>query len=126
MRRYLLVAAIALAPNLVSQSAVRNLTEYEGQYEYHDGGTLFMVASGERLLAIIGEARYALQAAGTDAFTNAGGDPLPFLRDNDGRIVAFREKGVRSGRLSSTVPAATRLLLESRPRGADTRMIAYH
>jgi hypothetical protein len=26
------------------QAPVRNLTEYEGHYEYRDGGTLFMVA----------------------------------------------------------------------------------
>ena len=80
-----------------------------------------MVASGERLIAIIGESKYALRAAGTDTFTNPGGDPIACLRNIDGRIVAFKENGVRFGRLSSTVPAATRLLLESRPRGPDVR-----
>src|SRR5215470_806842 len=44
----------------------RNLSEFEGLYEYRDGGTLSMVASGERLVAIIGEGKYPLRAAGVD------------------------------------------------------------
>jgi hypothetical protein len=61
----------------------RNLSEFEGLYEYRDGGTLSMVASGERIVAIIGEGKYPLRAAGVDIFTNPGGDPIPFLRDAD-------------------------------------------
>jgi hypothetical protein len=67
----------------------RNLSEFEGLYEYRDGGALSMVASGELLVAIIGEGKYPLRAAGVDTFTNPGGDPIRFLRDADGRIVAF-------------------------------------
>ena len=87
--------------------------------------TLFMVASGERLVAIIGEAKYALRAAGTDTFTNPSGDPIPFLRDATGRIVAFKESGDTFARLSSNVPAATRRLLEPRPRGPNGLPVVY-
>jgi hypothetical protein len=93
----LLVAAIAFTSTLVlAQVAgfpapVRNLTEYERHYEYRDGERLFMVASGERLIVIIGESKYALRPAGTDAFTNVVGDPIPFLRNTDGHIVGFKD-----------------------------------
>lgn len=131
MRRCLLIAAIAFPSSLVlaqvagSHAPVRNLTEYEGHYEYRDGGTLFIVASGERLIAIIGEAKYPLRAAGSDTFRNARSDQIPFLRDTDGRIVAFKENGTRFRRLSSSVPTASRLLLEPRPRWPDGRTITY-
>jgi hypothetical protein len=99
VRRYLLVAAIALTPNLVlaqvpeSQAPVRNLAEFEGHYQYRDGLTLFMVTSGKQLVAIIDESKYLLRAAGTDTFLNPAGDSLPFVRDPTGRIVAFKENG---------------------------------
>jgi CubicO group peptidase (beta-lactamase class C family) len=131
MRRCLLVAVIAFSASLVlSQLAgfqvpTRNLTEYEGHYEYRDGLTLFIVAKHEGLIAIIGEGKYALRAAGTDTFTNGVGDRIPFLRNTDGRIVAFKEKGVRFARLSSTVPAATLLLLEPRPLAPDGGTVPY-
>ena len=103
----------------------RNLAEFEGHYEYRDGATLFMVASGERLVAIIGEAKYALRAAGTDTFTNPSGQPIPFLRDANGRIMAFKESDDTFARLSSSVPAATRRLLEPRPLGPDGLPVVY-
>ena len=55
-----------------------------------------VLADGQRLVAIIGEGKFPLRASGTDTFTNAGGDSIPFLRDASGRIVAFKEKGIRS------------------------------
>lgn len=103
----------------------QHVTEFEGHYAYRDGGTLFMVASGERLIAIIGEAKYPLRAAGTDVFTNPGGDSIPFLRDANGRISAFKESGDTFARLSSSVPAAARQLLEARPPGPDRRPVVY-
>lgn len=131
MRRCLLAAVLAFPASLVlaqvaaSQSPAQNLTEYEGHYEYRDGLTLFIVAKHEGLFAIIGEGKYALRAAGTDTFTNGVGDRIPFLRDTGGRITSFMEKGVRYARLSSSVPAATRLLLDPRPLGPDGRTIPY-
>src|SRR5262245_56160371 len=108
-----------------SQSLAPNPADYEGRYEYRDGGSLVMVASGERLIAIIGESKYPLRAASTDTFKNAGGDSIPFLRNANGRVVEFKENGTSFKRLSSTVPAASRLLLEPRPRRSDGRTIAY-
>jgi CubicO group peptidase (beta-lactamase class C family) len=116
--------SLVLAQVAGSQAPTQNLTEYEGRYEYRDGGSLFMVAGGERLIAIIGEAKYPLRVASTDTFRNPGGDPIPFLRDTNGRVVAFKENGDSFKRLSSSVPAAARLLLEPRPK-IDGRTIAY-
>ncbi|MEW5975674.1 MAG: hypothetical protein AB1898_07695 [Acidobacteriota bacterium] len=47
----------------------------------------------ERALRVcFGQPAVALLRKGTtDTFTNPGGDPIPFLRDAAGRIVAFEE-----------------------------------
>jgi len=101
---------MALTPNLVlaqvpeSQAAVRNLTEYEGHYQYRDGLTLFMVTSGKQLVAIIHDSKYLLRAAGTDTFLNPAGDSIPFVRDPTGRIVAFKESGEESRDSRRTSP----------------------
>jgi CubicO group peptidase (beta-lactamase class C family) len=130
MRRYLLGVSTTFWLSLVlvqvagSQAPTQTLTEYEGRYEYRDGGALFIVASGERLIAIIGEAKYPLRAASSDTFRNPGGDPIPFLRDTNGLVVAFKENGDSFKRLSPSVPADARLLLEPRPK-IDGRTIAY-
>ena len=108
-----------------AQAPQQDLAEFEGHYEYRDGGTLFMVAGGERLFAIIGESKYALSATGADRFTNPAGGTIPFLRDPDGRIVAFEEGGDRFARLSSRVSTATRQLLQPRPPGPDGRPVLY-
>ena len=57
-------------------------------------------------------------------FKNPGGDPIPFLRDTNSRVVAFQEKGDSFKRLSSSVPVDVRRLLEPRPK-IDIRTIAY-
>jgi CubicO group peptidase (beta-lactamase class C family) len=103
----------------------RDLTEFEGHYEYRDGETLFMLVHAGRLVAVIGESPYVLRPAGTDAFTNPNGDPIPFLRDVNNRITAFREGQDTFARLSSTVSAEARRLLEARPTGSDGRAVVY-
>ena len=108
-----------------SHAVRQDLSEFEGLYQYRDGLTLFMVAAGERLVAIIGEAKYPLRPVAADTFTNPGGAPIPFVRDTTRRIVAFKERGDTFARLSSVVAAETRLLLEPRPRGADGRPVPY-
>ena len=100
-----------------AESLQERLAEFEGRYEYRHGATLFMVASGERLMAIIGDGKYPLRVSGIDTFVNGSGDTIPFVRDAAGRIVAFKERGDTFARLSSTLPADTRGLLEPRPRG---------
>ena len=108
-----------------SPALQQELSEFEGLYEYRDGGTLFMVADGERLVAIIGEAKYQLRPVTTDTFTNPSGAPIPFVRDTTGRIVAFREHGDTFVRLSPVVGAEARLLLEPRSPGPDGRPVPY-
>ncbi len=102
-----------------------SLTEYEGRYQYRDGLTLFMVTSGEQLVAIIGDAKYLLRAAGADTFLNPAGDTIPFVRDETGRIVAFKEYGEAFARHSLAVPEAARLLLKPRPDAADGSSVVY-
>lgn len=108
-----------------ANNSTGNLAEFEGHYNYRDGGTLFMVAKGERLVAIIGESKYVLRPAGKDAFTNPGGDPIPFVRDADGHIVAFKESGDTFARRSSNVTAHARQLLEPRAKGPDGQPTVY-
>ena len=133
--RQLLEVALLLAyasTQVVGQAASpgapapsKHLAEFEGLYEYRDGGTLTMVAGDERLIAIIGEAKYPLRDAGVDVFTNPGGDSIPFVRDAAGRVVAFKESGDTFRRRSASVAMATRLLLEPRPKGRDGRPTVY-
>lgn len=112
-----LMAAAAAAPP--------NLAELEGHYEYRDGETLFLVAEGERLVAILGDGKYPLRASGIDTFTNGVGDTIPFIRDAAGRITAFKEKGDTFARLSPAVPEAVRALVHPRPPAADGKPPAY-
>ena len=106
-------------------SAQRDLTEFEGHYEYRDGQTLFMVVHAGQLVAVLGGTPYLLRSAGTDAFTNPSGGAIPFFRDASGRITAFSEAGDRFARLSSTVDADVRRVLEVRPPGPDGRPVVY-
>ena len=125
---FALVSTLASAQTPTAEPAPappKGLAEFEGHYEYRDGATLFMVKRGERLVAILGESPYVLRPAGTDAFTNPTGTPIPFLRDANGRIAAFQESGDTFKRLSSRVPAAARLLLEPRPAGPDGLPAVY-
>jgi len=118
------VAASRQAPGGSSRSA-RNLSEFEGVYDYRDGLKVEMVVSGGRLIAVIGEAKYPLREAGADAFTNPGGDPIPFVRDAAGKVVAFKEHGDTFRRRREPVERATRMLLEARPAGRDGRRSVY-
>ena len=101
------------------------LGELEGHYEYREGATLFMVADGDRLVAILGDGKYPLRATGVDTFMNGVGDTIPFIRDGAGRIVAFKEKGDTFKRLSPDVPDTVRSRLRPRPPGPDGRPPAY-
>lgn len=103
----------------------QHLSEFEGLYRYRDGGSVVMVADGERLVAIIGEAKYPLRAVATDTFTNPSGDVIPFMRDNAAHIVAFKEHGDHFARLSTVIGADTRQLLVPRPPGPDGRPLPY-
>jgi len=104
-------------PGINSRALQQDWSEFEGLYRYRDGGTLVMVADGERLVAIIGEAKYPLRPVAADTFTNPSGTPIPFVRDTTGRIVAFKEHGDTFARLSPVVGAEARLLLEPAPDG---------
>lgn len=116
--RVVFACTVSLAAPLQAAEAPRQkLAEFEGQYDYRDGASLAMVADGERLVAVIGEAKYPLRAASRDAFTNPGGEPIPFLRDGAGRIVAFKEGSDEFQRRSLEVPPHVRLLLAARPKG---------
>jgi CubicO group peptidase (beta-lactamase class C family) len=104
--------------------ARQSLAELEGVYRYRDGGSLVMVADGERLVAIIGEAKYPLRAFAADTFANPSGDLIPFVRDTAGFIVAFKEYGDSFARLATVVGAETRQLLVPRP-ALDGRALRY-
>ena len=121
-------AGALLATLLSAMSALAatpSLGELEGRYEYREGLTLFMVADGDRLVAILDDGKYPLQAAGVDTFMNGVGDAIPFVRDGAGRIVAFKEKSDTFKRLSPDVPHSVRSRLRPRPPGPDGKAPIY-
>jgi CubicO group peptidase (beta-lactamase class C family) len=109
----------------VSQAPQQDLAEFEGHYQYRDGGTLYVVSGGQQLFAIIGETKVLLRVAGTDTFLNPPGNTIPFVRDAGGRVVAFKESGVQFARLSSDVPASARQLLIPRADGPNGLPVVY-
>lgn len=135
VRRLLAAGVLNLCASTVGEAqmaAARNSppaqqypSVYEGLYRYRDGVALAMVADGERLVAILGEAKYRLHAVAPDTFTNPSGDTIPFVRDAAGRVIAFQEHGDTFARLSAAIAAETRALLVPRPPGADGRPLRY-
>src|SRR5687767_6675468 len=100
---------------LVAQSTPSNdvdLRQYEGHYAYRDGLTLYLVAHRDRLVAVLGDGKYPLRRMAPDTFENGVGDRIPILRDADGRVVAFQERGDTFRRVVTTVPAEVRNLFE--------------
>src|SRR5262245_32931703 len=115
-------AQVPESPALKSSSA---LSELEGIYDYRDGATLAMVATGKGLVSVIGEAKYPLRAIAADTFANGAGDRIPFMRAADGHVVAFQERGDTFARRALTVPASIRQLLVARPTTQDGRSPVY-
>jgi CubicO group peptidase (beta-lactamase class C family) len=117
----LTLAAFALILLLSGQltAQLADLTQYAGVYRYHAGGTIAIVpervGSGERLVAILGPAKYALRTLGNDRFLNGVGDTIPFARDERGAVSQFTERGKAFSRLSAVVPDSSLLLTIPRP-----------
>jgi hypothetical protein len=122
LRRCVAALLAALLPVASALATPPPLGELEGHYEYREGATLFMVADGDRLVAILGDGKYPLRATGVDTFMNGVGDTIPFIRDGAGWIVAFKEKGETFKRLSPDVPDTERSRL--RPR-RDTSIRSF-
>jgi CubicO group peptidase (beta-lactamase class C family) len=112
----MLCAATHATGQPTAEASRGTLAEYEGRYAYRDGLALFMVTNGQQLIAVIDQSKYLLRPDGSDRFLNPAGDSIPFVRNADGRIRAFKEYGQEFPRLSTSVPQATRALLEPRAR----------
>lgn len=114
--------AVMTQPSYLPKQSIR---EFEGRYQYRDGLTLFMVSSGDQLTAIIGDSKYLLSPVSNDTFKNPAGDSIPFLRNSDGRVIAFKEGEDQFSRLSSSVPDAARRLFYPRPTGPTGKPDIY-
>ena len=131
VRQILTLGLLLASTHLLAQTsaipaapAQRNLSEFEGLYEYRDGGTLTAVADGARLVAIIGEAVPASRSRDGPVHESER-RPIPFLRGAGGRVVAFKEGNETFPRRSTSVAPAMRWLLEPRPKGPDGRPAVY-
>ncbi|HXE79704.1 MAG TPA: serine hydrolase [Vicinamibacterales bacterium] len=103
------------------------LDEYQGEYEYHGGTTLQIVAARGILWAVIEDAKYPLRPGGTDRFVNNRGDTIPFRRDAQERVSGFEEHGVFFRRLSARIDPTAQAIVaaEARPAGPDGRAAPY-
>ncbi|HEU4722365.1 MAG TPA: serine hydrolase [Gemmatimonadaceae bacterium] len=119
-RDLLLATLVARAP-LGAQSATvtaeRPLTDYVGVYAESPTRTLELV-DGDVLYAVIDDAKYPLERAGADRFTNGPGDTISFPRDAKGIVTGYVERGVLHRRLSPRVSPATAALVRARAGGA--------
>lgn len=124
-----LIAVTALAVTGHARAQTRDLIDYVGTYEYHGKSRIELVAepvaTGARLVAVLDEAKYPLRFLGDDLFLNGVGDTIPFERDAEGWVLAFRERGVRFSRLEDTVARLTAASVTPRPRGRDGRIAPY-
>ena len=124
-----LISSIVIVFAARVDAQTRDLVDYVGTYEYHGKSTIELVAapgpSGARLVAVLDEAKYPLQFLGDDRFLNGVGDTIPFERDAEGWVLAFRERGIRFARLEDTVSRRTTASVVPRPRGRDGRVAAY-
>jgi CubicO group peptidase (beta-lactamase class C family) len=100
----------------VSRADASRLRVFEGRYAYRSG-PIDVLAHQGRLYAVAEDVAYPLQAAGGDRFKNGAGQPVEFLRDERGRVVAVREGRDRFERLTPVVSAAARALLVPRTGG---------
>ena len=110
-----------VSPAIPSQA----LAAFEGEYQYRDGLSLFILAEGELLFAIIGGGKYPLRAVEPDKFKSQSGDVIPFLRDGEGHVMAFMEDADTFPRISAHVPPPVRQLLSPRPPDQDGQPVAY-
>src|SRR5579863_7893563 len=71
--------------------AYEDLKPYEGLYEFSNHTTLKMAASpaDTLLYAIINKSRYALRPKARDVFLDATNNPVTFLHDQSGGVIAY-------------------------------------
>ena len=111
--------------SILAEVPKQDLAQFEGTYHYREGLTLFMVSNGSQLFALIEDSKYTLRRSRNDVFLNPVGDAVPFVRDSQGHIVAFKEQGETFTRRSTTVPVSARLRLQPRPATSDGKIPSY-
>src|SRR6185503_11326656 len=82
--------------------------DYQGTYENAVDGPVEIV-SGERIFAVVMDAKYPLTQAGPDQLRNSTGQLIPFKREN-GKVVGYTQDGVFHRRLSASVSPASAAL----------------
>lgn len=103
----------------------RGIDAAEGIYEYHGQSTLALVRDAGALVAIIGDAKYPLRAIGGDRYINGRGDTIPFERSPAGKVVAFREQGIRFARRSDVIDARLRARVVPRVDAQGRRVSGF-
>lgn len=92
-------------------------TDYAGTYEGGKEGPVEIVA-GNKLFAVVMEAKYPLTEVAPDVLQNSFGLRLPFKRAH-GRLTGYTQDGVFHPRLSDTVSPAALALARPRPLGQE-------
>ena len=115
----------ALAQSTTLEVPAQDFAQFEGTYHYRERQTLYMVTNGSQLFALIEDSKYTLRHSGNDAFLNPVGDVVPFVRDSNAHIVAFKEHGDTFTRMSTTVPTSARSRLQPRPTTLNGEVPKY-
>lgn len=103
-------ACIMMLPVIANAAQIVGVTydellEFEGKYEYLEGGKLDMVASplDTTLYAIIDGAKYPLRHVAMDSFVNIQNTPVVFFRDLSGGVAGYRVDGQSFGLLTKQI-----------------------
>ena len=96
------ILALAALGALLIFGAEAPLSDYVGTYAYGPGQTIELVAA-DQLFAVLDGAKYRLSPAGTDIFTNPGGQRIPFQRDASGKVMSLVESGIFRARISPDI-----------------------
>ena len=121
------IALLTVTGAALAQAQRASLASYEGEFAYHGGSHIVLVARDSTLFAVLDDARYPLRFLGGDRFLNGGGDTIPFRRSADGQVSGFVEHGVFFARLSPRVDPVVVSAVRARPRplGPDGRPAPY-
>ena len=102
---YFLILLLVGCSTQKEKSEYDKLLEYEGNYEYVNKTTLYIMVSelDTTVYAVIDKAKYPLKHIALDTFANVADIPVIFERDESNQIIGYRTDGQKFKLISSDI-----------------------